>query len=205
MKENKQKNVSRIRKITFYLQFCMGTPEGYQKSIFNTPKLKTRIHMEFIRKSLQAQPNNIKKLSKHQINQSKYKKSQIKVCLVLQKWKEGKNSTRRSFQPQPKILKIYQNTKSTNQDENFSKKYIKYLKSVKEPKIHMGATRRNLQAQPKMLKKMSEHQINQSEQKFHKKTFNVQRSQKFNPKKIIRTPNIPIKTKIFLKKTMFRT
>jgi hypothetical protein len=38
---------------------------------------------------LQAQHNNIKKLSKHQINQS-----QIKVCLdclVLQECKEGKN------------------------------------------------------------------------------------------------------------------
>jgi hypothetical protein len=34
---------------------------------------------------LQAQPKNIKKLSKHQINQSKQKQSQIKVCLVLQK------------------------------------------------------------------------------------------------------------------------
>jgi hypothetical protein len=32
--------VSRIRKKTFYLQFCMGTPEGHQKSIFNTPKVK---------------------------------------------------------------------------------------------------------------------------------------------------------------------
>jgi uncharacterized protein (DUF849 family) len=34
------KNVSRIRKKTFYLQFCMGTPQGQQKSIFNTPKVK---------------------------------------------------------------------------------------------------------------------------------------------------------------------
>jgi hypothetical protein len=32
--------VSRIRKKTFYLQFCTGTPEGHQKSIFNTPKVK---------------------------------------------------------------------------------------------------------------------------------------------------------------------
>jgi hypothetical protein len=35
-----EKNVSRIRKKTFYLQFCMGTPEGHQKSIFNTSKVK---------------------------------------------------------------------------------------------------------------------------------------------------------------------
>jgi hypothetical protein len=34
--------VSRIRKKTFYLQFCMGTPEAHQKSIFNTPKLKKK-------------------------------------------------------------------------------------------------------------------------------------------------------------------
>jgi hypothetical protein len=47
----------------------MGTPEGHQKSIFNTPKSekKTKIHMESIRQSLQALPKNIKKLSKHQI------------------------------------------------------------------------------------------------------------------------------------------
>jgi hypothetical protein len=64
--------VSRIRKNTFYLQFCIGTPEGHQKSIFNTPKVKeTKLHMGSIRQTLQAQPKNIKKLSKHQINQSK--------------------------------------------------------------------------------------------------------------------------------------
>jgi hypothetical protein len=34
--------VSRIRKKTFYLQFCIGTPEGHQKSIFNTPKAELR-------------------------------------------------------------------------------------------------------------------------------------------------------------------
>jgi hypothetical protein len=78
--------MSRIRKKTFYLKFCMGTSEGHEKSIFNTPKVeKTKIHMRSIRQSLQAQPQNIKKLSKHQIDQSKYKKSQIKLCLVLQK------------------------------------------------------------------------------------------------------------------------
>jgi hypothetical protein len=37
-----KKNDSRIRKKTFYLQFCMGTPEGHQKSIFNTPKVKKK-------------------------------------------------------------------------------------------------------------------------------------------------------------------
>jgi hypothetical protein len=30
--------VSRIRKNTFYLQFCMGTPEGHQKSKVQYPK-----------------------------------------------------------------------------------------------------------------------------------------------------------------------
>jgi hypothetical protein len=37
-KETKKK-VSRIRKKTFYLQFCMETPEGHQKSLFNTSKV----------------------------------------------------------------------------------------------------------------------------------------------------------------------
>jgi hypothetical protein len=51
----------------------MGTPESHQKSIFNTSKVqkKTKAHIESIRQILQTQPKNIKKLSKHQINQSK--------------------------------------------------------------------------------------------------------------------------------------
>jgi hypothetical protein len=50
------KNVSRIRKKTFYLQFGMGTPKGHQKSIFNISKVKkkTKIHMGSIRHSLPA-------------------------------------------------------------------------------------------------------------------------------------------------------
>jgi hypothetical protein len=59
--KNEEKNVSRIRKETFYLKFCMGTTEGHQKSIFNTPKVKkTKIHMGSIRQSLPPQPKNIK-------------------------------------------------------------------------------------------------------------------------------------------------
>jgi hypothetical protein len=40
----------------------MGTPEGYQKSIFNTSEMrkKTKIRMGFIPQSLQAQPKNHK-------------------------------------------------------------------------------------------------------------------------------------------------
>jgi hypothetical protein len=48
--------------------------------------------MGSIQRSLEAQPKTIKKLSKHQINQLIKKKSRIKVCLVLKKWKEAKNS-----------------------------------------------------------------------------------------------------------------
>jgi hypothetical protein len=47
--------------------------------IFDTSKVKkTKIHMEFIRQSLQAQPKTIKKLSEHQINQSEQKFNQKK-------------------------------------------------------------------------------------------------------------------------------
>jgi hypothetical protein len=62
--------------------------------------------MRYIRQSLQAQPKTIKKLSKHQINQSKQKKSQIKACLVKseKKPKIRIGATRRSLQAQPKIL-----------------------------------------------------------------------------------------------------
>jgi hypothetical protein len=56
------------------------------KKIFNTPKVrkKTKIHMGSIRRSLQAQPKNIKKLSKHQIeiknisNKSMFSTSKVK-------------------------------------------------------------------------------------------------------------------------------
>jgi hypothetical protein len=49
----------------------MRTPEGHQKSILNTSKVKkTNIHMGYIRQSMQAQSINIKKLSTQQINQS---------------------------------------------------------------------------------------------------------------------------------------
>jgi hypothetical protein len=37
-----KKKVSRIRKNTFYFQFCMETPEGLQKSIFSTSKMKKK-------------------------------------------------------------------------------------------------------------------------------------------------------------------
>jgi hypothetical protein len=71
----------RIRKKTFYLQFCMGTPEGH-KSIFNSSKVKKKIHMGSIRQSLQAQPKILNKFSEDQINQSELKFSQEKVCFV---------------------------------------------------------------------------------------------------------------------------
>jgi hypothetical protein len=52
----------------------METPQGHQKCIFDTSKVKkTKIHMGSIRQSLQAQPKTIKKLSEHQINQSEKK------------------------------------------------------------------------------------------------------------------------------------
>jgi hypothetical protein len=50
----------------------------------------------------------------------------------------------------------------------------------------MGSIRQSLQAQPKNIKKLSKHQINQY------------------PKKIIRTPNLPIRTNISPKKTYLK-
>jgi hypothetical protein len=60
------------RRLSIY-NFVWGLliPEGHQESIFNAPKKKTKIHTGSIRQSLQAQPKNIKTLSKHQINQLK--------------------------------------------------------------------------------------------------------------------------------------
>jgi hypothetical protein len=39
LKFQKMCRVTRIRKKTFDLQFCMGTHEGHQKSIFKTSKV----------------------------------------------------------------------------------------------------------------------------------------------------------------------
>jgi hypothetical protein len=75
-------------------------------------------------------------------------------------------ATRRNLQAQPKILKNEQNTNSTNQNENFCKKnYISYLKSVKEQKFVWGLPDGICKINPKSLQK------------------------------IIRAPNLPIKTK----------
>jgi hypothetical protein len=102
----------------------------------------------------------------------------------------------------------------TVQDEHFSKNSM-FLKKEKEPKIVW--TWQNLQARPKILKKILKHHINQSERTFsQKKIYLVLQKCKGaknsnggyptefagstqNPKKIIETPNLPIKTKIFLK------
>jgi hypothetical protein len=99
---------------------------------------------------LQAQSNNIKKLSKHQINQSKLKKSQIKVCLVLQKRKEGKNSYQgypMEFAGSTQILKKILEHQIYQSGRNFFQiSMLSTLKKKKRPKIGMGATRRELQA-----------------------------------------------------------
>jgi hypothetical protein len=57
------KNVSRIRKKTFYLQFCMGTPEGHQISIFNTSKVKKKQRPQKRKKVIETpnRPIEIKK------------------------------------------------------------------------------------------------------------------------------------------------
>jgi hypothetical protein len=71
----------------------------------------------------------------------------------------------------------------------------------------MEATRRNLQFQPKILKKWPKFSqkklcLVHSKCKGAKKLDFAGLTQ--NHKKIIETPNLPVKTKIFFKKTMFR-
>jgi hypothetical protein len=137
--------VSRVRKKTFYLQFCMGTHESHQKGIFNTSKvkIKTKIQMGSIQQSLQDQPKTIKKLSK-QINQSKQKKSQInstskvktKFAGSTQNLKKNKKIPKRSMlstlaknlyggylteftDSTQNLKKKVQNIKSTNQNKHF--------------------------------------------------------------------------------------
>jgi hypothetical protein len=67
-----EKNVSRIRKKTFFLQFCMGTPESLKTS---------KVHIGSIRRSLQAQPKILKKLLKPK-STNQDENSSKNVCLV---------------------------------------------------------------------------------------------------------------------------
>jgi hypothetical protein len=67
-----------------------------------------KIRMGAIRQSLQAQPNILKKLLKHQINQSELTFSQKKYIYYLKSVKEPNirmGATRRNLQAQPRILK----------------------------------------------------------------------------------------------------
>jgi hypothetical protein len=76
--------VSRIRKKTFYLQFCMGTPEGHQKSIFNTPKVKKYKDTYGTYPTKFANSTQKHKEVIETLNQPiEIKKSQTKVSLVL--------------------------------------------------------------------------------------------------------------------------
>jgi hypothetical protein len=99
----KKKNVSRIRKKTFYLQFCMGTPEGNEfAGWIQNPKIL-----------------------EHQINQSKRKIFQKKYVWYLKSVKEPNiriEATRRNLRARLKILKKNLIAKSTNQNEIFPKK-----------------------------------------------------------------------------------
>jgi hypothetical protein len=90
--------VSLIPKKTFYLQFCMGTSEGHQKSIFNTPKLKKKnqdtygIYPTKLASSTQKHKKVIKTLNQPKIFEEKEPKIRL-------------GATRRNLQAQPKILK----------------------------------------------------------------------------------------------------
>jgi hypothetical protein len=77
--------------------------------------------MGAIRRSLQAQPKILKKLSEHQIYESERNFFQKKYAEYLKNEKEPKiciGATRRNLQAH------YRNTKSTNQKENFPKKKV---------------------------------------------------------------------------------
>jgi hypothetical protein len=113
-------------------------------------------------------------------------KATKKVYLIPQKWKQRYiwDLSDKVCNLNPKTLKSYRNTKSTNRNKKSQIKVcLLYFKSEKKAKIRMGTTQRNLQAQLKILKKLSEHQIYQSGRKFSQKgmlsTLKKQRSRKF--------------------------
>jgi hypothetical protein len=101
-----QKNVSRIRKKTFYLQFCMGTPEGNEfAGWIQNPKIL-----------------------EHQINQSKRKIFQKKDVWYLKSVKEPNirmEATRRNLRARLKILKKISDCQINKSKRKFSqKKYV---------------------------------------------------------------------------------
>jgi hypothetical protein len=75
--------VSRIRKKTFYLQFCMGTPKGHQKSIFNTPKVKKKQRDIWDPTKFASSTKKSSEVIETPNQPIELIKSQIKVCLVL--------------------------------------------------------------------------------------------------------------------------
>jgi hypothetical protein len=79
--------VSRIRKKNFHLQFCIGTPEGHQKSIFNTSKVKKNkdTYGIYLTKFADSTQNDKK-------NYRNTKSTNRNKTTVLQKRKEDKNS-----------------------------------------------------------------------------------------------------------------
>jgi hypothetical protein len=82
------KKVSCIRKKTFYLQFCMGAPEGHQKSIFNTSKVKKKNKFKYgiYLTKFASSTQKHKKVIEIPNQPIELKKNpQIKVSLVLQK------------------------------------------------------------------------------------------------------------------------
>jgi hypothetical protein len=77
------------------------------------------------RRNLETQPKILKKLSEHQIYQSKRLFPQKNYVSNFKSVKEPKmrmGASRRNLQAQPKSYKNDRNTKSTNQIENFLKK-----------------------------------------------------------------------------------
>jgi hypothetical protein len=70
-----------------------------------------RSNRSYIRQSLQVQPKNIKKLSKHQINQPNKKKPN-----------KSMGASRRSLQAQPNILKKLSEHQIYQPRRKFSKK-----------------------------------------------------------------------------------
>jgi hypothetical protein len=95
--QNERKNMSRIRKKTFYLQFCMKNPEGLQKSIFSTSKMNQKTEnsygsypTEFV-DSIKNPKRNYRKIKSS--NQTKIfpKKSIFSVSRTTKKLKKLKS------------------------------------------------------------------------------------------------------------------
>jgi hypothetical protein len=117
--------VSRIREKTFYLQFCMGTPEGHQKSIFKTPKGKEKDTYGIYPTKFASSTQKHKKVIETPnlpIRTKNFPKIYVSSLKSVKEPKIHMGATRRNLQAQLKILNKSWKPQINQSERKFSQK-----------------------------------------------------------------------------------